>query len=76
MVLADRVGQLLHQDRLTGLGRRDESALSFADGREQVHDPHREIACGPFQPNAPVGIARLEVVERDPDAWSSPALQN
>ena len=40
VVDADGVGDLLQDDRLTRLGRRDdESALPLADGRDQVDDP-------------------------------------
>ena len=45
VILADGVGQLLQQDRLARPGRRhDQAALALADGREEVDDPHAEVA--------------------------------
>ncbi len=67
MILADRVGQLLHQDRLAGLGRRhDQAALALADRGQEVHHPHRQVAGLPLETDPLVGVPRLQVVERDP----------
>ncbi len=65
-VLGNRVGDLLEQDRLTGLGRRrDESSLSLTGGRDKVDDPVRDVPVVALQPDALFGIARPQVVEAD-----------
>ncbi len=67
VILADRVGELLHQNRLARLGRGDDqAALALADGGEQVHHAHRQVAGGALEADALVGIPRLEVVKGDP----------
>ena len=67
MVLGDGVRQLLHQDRLAGLGRgHDQPALALADRRQQVDHAHGEVALLGLQAEPLVRIARLQVVERDP----------
>ncbi len=66
MVLDDGVGELLEEDGLARLGRRDdEAALTHADGTEDVHHPHREVAVFALELDAPLGVAGPQVVERD-----------
>src|SRR5215217_7158276 len=44
VVVADGVGDLLHQGRLARLGRGDDqAALALPDGAHQVHDPGRDL---------------------------------
>src|SRR5947208_3616981 len=67
MVFDDGVGELLEEDGLAGLGwRNDEAALAHADGTEDVHHPHRQVAVFALELDAPFGVARAQVVERDP----------
>ena len=64
MILDDRVGELLQQDRLATLGRgHDEGALSLAEGRDDVADAGRDFAVLPFEANALVGVLGRQVIE-------------
>jgi hypothetical protein len=66
MVLDDAVRDLLHQHRLARLRRRDdEAALALADGRHQVHQPHRQVARLVLQLEPLFRVARPQVVEGD-----------
>ena len=66
MILRDRVRDLLQQDRLARARRRDDQpALALADRRDEIHDAHAEVAVARLEAEAPVGIARAQVVERD-----------
>ena len=76
MILGDRVGHLLEEDRLAGPGRRDDqTALSFADRRDDVDHPHAEIAARGLQMDALIGVAGTQIVEDRPrcadDRWIS-----
>ena len=42
------------------------AALSLADRRDQIHHPHGQVAVLALEPDPCVGVARPEVVERDP----------
>ena len=45
VILGDRVGDLLQQDRLARARRRDDqAALSLADRRDEVHHAHAQVA--------------------------------
>lgn len=66
MVGGDGVGDVLHQDGLTGLGLgHDEGALAFADGGEEVYHAGRErVAVSAFAKlELFVGEERREVLE-------------
>ena len=66
VVGCDGVGNVLHQDGLTGLGLcHDEGALAFADGSEEVHYASRErVAVSAFAKlELFVGEERCEVLE-------------
>jgi hypothetical protein len=67
VILGDRVGDLLENDGLAGLGRRhDETALAESHRREQVHHAGRQVPVLPFEANPPIRVSRPEVVEPDP----------
>ena len=61
----DRVGDLLQDRRLAGLGgRHDHPALTLADGREQIDDPGGQFRRpGRLEPKPLVGEQRREVLE-------------
>ncbi len=64
VVLRDRVGDLLQQDRLARLRlRHDEPALPLPDGAEEVHDPRRVLVGVGFEVQRLLGEERREVVE-------------
>jgi hypothetical protein len=64
MVLNHRLGDVLKQNGFAGARRgHDQTALPFADGREQVHDARGQSVGGGFQPNRLMGINRREIVE-------------
>ena len=67
MVGGDGVGNVLHQDGLTGLRLcHDEGALSFADGSEEVHHACREVVVVSFaEVELLIREERGEVVEGD-----------
>ena len=65
MILRDRVGDLLEENRLAGARRRDDQpALAFADRRDEIHDAHAEVAVLRLETQAALGIARTQIVER------------
>ena len=69
VVRLDGVGDLLHDRRLAGLGRRDDhAALPLADRREQVHDPRRQVVlvARHLEVQPRVGEQRREVLELGP----------
>jgi hypothetical protein len=43
----------------------DESALAFADRRDQIHDPHAQVAVFRLETEAAFRIARSQIVEGD-----------
>ena len=62
----DRVGDLLHDRGLAGLGRRDDqAALALADRREQVDDARGQVVlvAGHLEVEPRVGEQRREVLE-------------
>ena len=67
MILGDRVGHFLQQDRLARTRRSDDqSALPLADRGDDVDDSHAEIAAGRLELDALVGISGPEIVEDGP----------
>src|SRR5699024_3424798 len=67
VVRGDRIGDLLHDDRLASLRRRDDqSALALADRRHQVHDPGGELPGGGLQPEPLLRVQRGELGELRP----------
>src|SRR5699024_4419309 len=55
----DRIGDLLHHDRLAGLGRGDDqTALALADRGHQVHDAGADLARGGLQPEPVLRVQR------------------
>ena len=62
-------GDVLEDDRLARLGRRDdEAALTLSEGRDQVDDARDEVcgtAVAPFEHETLVGEQRGEVLEQD-----------
>ena len=66
MVLGDRVGDVLQDHRLAGLGRRrDQRALPFPERRDQVDDAAGEDARRGLELELLFGIERRQVVEVD-----------
>src|SRR5690348_11954734 len=66
MVRGDRVRDRLQQHRLAGARRRDDqSALSFADRREQVHNARADVLAHRLLLDALLRIQRRQVVEED-----------
>src|SRR6266498_106708 len=64
VVGADRVGDLLHQGGLAGLGRGDDQpALALPDRAHDVHDPGRDVRRVVLEPEPLVGVERSEVLE-------------
>src|SRR5205807_1737624 len=62
----DGVGQVLQQHGFAGARRSDdEAALSFANGREQVHDTGAYILANGFQLHPLLRIKWSEVVEQN-----------
>ena len=67
VVVADRVGHVLEDRGLTGLGRADDqAALALADGRDQVEQPGAEHARRGFQVVALFGENRGQALEVRP----------
>ena len=65
MILDDRIGDLLEENRLAGARRRhDQTALAFADRRDEIHDAHADVAVLRLEMQATLRIARTQVVER------------
>src|SRR5689334_16674555 len=65
MILGDGVCHLVQQDGLAGpRGRYDETALTFADRRHQIHHAHAQITVLRLETDSLVRIARAEVIER------------
>jgi len=64
MVLDDRLGDVLQQDRLAGarLGN-DQAALSLADRRQQVHDARGQRFRPGFQDDLLVRVDRRQLVK-------------
>ena len=66
MILRDRVGDLLQEDRLARARRSDDqAALSLADRRDEIHDAHAQIAIAGLETQTTIGIARAQIVEGD-----------
>ena len=66
MILVHGGGDFLEQNRLPRARRRDDqSALSLADRRDEIHDAHADVAVLGLQPKPAVGIARAKIVEGD-----------
>ena len=64
VVLGDRVGDVLQDRRLAGLGRRhDQRALALADRHDQVDDPRGQPVRRGFQPQPLVGVQRRQLGE-------------
>src|SRR6266516_2984828 len=64
VVVADGVGDLLHQRGLAGLGRRhDQAALALADGAHQVHDPGGDLRRVVLQAQPLLRVQRGQVLE-------------
>ena len=64
MILDDRVGHLLHENRLATFGRRDdERALAFAKRRDEIADAGGDFAILPFEVDSLVRILCGQVVE-------------
>ena len=65
VVLDDRVGQLLEQDRLTGPRRsHDQAALALSDRGQEVHDPHFcVLGLTGLEGQALIRIERRQVLE-------------
>ena len=67
MIVQDGVGDLLEENGLTRLRRRDDEApLSLSDGRDEIEDAHRDVAVVLLQVQLLLGISRAQVVEADP----------
>ena len=69
MVGGDRVGDVLQDDRLAGARLRDDQrALAFAERRDEIDDPRRQVLVGrilDLHLEPLVGIERRQVVEVD-----------
>ncbi len=66
MVRGYGVGDLLEEDGLSGLGRRDdERPLSLADGAEEVDDPGGEFLGRSLKVQFLVGVEGREILERN-----------
>src|SRR5215207_6274920 len=64
VVLADGVGDLLHQRGLAGLGRGDDHApLALPDRAHQVHDPGRDLGRVVLQAQPLQRVQRRQVLE-------------
>ena len=64
VVGGDRVGELLEDGGLAGLGRRgDEAALALADGAQQVHDARRRVVLVGLEAQTLLGEQRRELLE-------------
>src|SRR5262249_37085968 len=72
MVVQDAPSDLLEEDSLAGARRgHDQAALSFADGRDQVKDPHGDAVRIGFQAEAMTRGDRCQVLETDNrSAWA------
>src|SRR5215475_3501489 len=67
VVLGDRVGDGLQDQRLARLRRRhDEATLALADGRDQVDDPRRHVARIGLQPQPLLRVQRHQLGELRP----------
>src|SRR5580698_5431275 len=66
MVRRDRVGDVLQQHGFAGARwRYDQTALSLAEGREQIHDAGADVLAGGFELEAFLRIKRRQVVEEN-----------
>ena len=66
VVRRDRGRDLLQDDRLAGLGRRDDqTALALSDGRDEVDDALRELLGRRLQAQALLRVERRELAELD-----------
>ena len=68
MVVCNRIGDVLQQDCLTGLGlSHDKAALTLADRGEHIHDAYRDVAVVTVAGEVEllVGEKRGEEIERD-----------
>jgi hypothetical protein len=62
----DGIGDLLEDNRLSGLGRRhDQAPLALPDRGDQVEDARRNVAILALQLKPLLGIARTKIVEPD-----------
>src|SRR6266545_5656708 len=69
VVLADGVGDLLHQRGLARLGRGDDQpALALPDGAHQVHDARRDLGRVVLQAQPLLRVQRGQVLELAPPA--------
>ena len=66
MVRGDGIGDVLQQHGLAGSRRsNNQTPLSFADRRQQVHDASTDILTRCLQLQPDLGIKRREVVKQD-----------
>src|SRR5690606_11138508 len=66
VVLGDRLRDGLEDERLAGLGGRDdEAALTLADGGDEVDDPRRELLGSRLETQALVRVDRRQLAEVD-----------
>jgi hypothetical protein len=66
VIFDDRIRDLLHDHRLTGLGRRnDETTLPLAERCHQVHEAHGQVAGFTLELETVLRVAWPQVVERD-----------
>ena len=66
MVGRDRIGDVLQQHGLAGTGRRDDqAALSFTEGRKQIHDARTDVLAHRLEFQPLLGIQGRQIVEED-----------
>ena len=66
VILLNCVGDFLQENRFAGAWRRrDESALSLTNRRDQIDDSHTQIAIARLQMQPTLGVTRPKIVERN-----------